>query len=167
MTLKGLLAPLLWGVLASSTPPVLAISGQVVDPTGKPVKGARACLVLADREGLCAKTDEVGYYRLPDSNVSKVRISAADFLPSMVAAVDLDRAIVLDRAASLRARLLDDASGESVAGGNLSLSYKTGRKRGPFPPMPPECWFGRSPPGRSWYGPRPRATGRPKTGSSR
>ena len=133
MTLKGLLVPLLWGVLASSASPVLAISGQVVDVTGKAVKGARACLVIANREGLCAETDEVGYYRLPDSDVSKVRISAAGFLPSMVAAVDMDRVIVLDRAASLSARLLDDASGESVAEGSISISYKTGRKRGPFP----------------------------------
>jgi len=60
--------------------PALAASGHVVDPDGKPVSGARACLLVAGAEGLCAVTDEAGFYGLPDSTVPWVRITAKGFL---------------------------------------------------------------------------------------
>ena len=116
-----------------SSPPVMAASGQVVDPTGKSIEGARACLMVAGREGLCTETDEVGYYLLPDNRALKLRISADGFLPLTLAAVDQSRAIVLDRAASLRLRLLDSASGETIPDGKFTVAYKTGRQVGPLP----------------------------------
>jgi hypothetical protein len=113
--------------------PVLAASGRVVDPTGKPIEGARACLLVAGAEGLCSITDTSGYYDLPDTEVPWLRIVAKGFLPKRLSAVDQEVPVTLDRAASLRVRLLDRATGAPIQKGQVFVIYSSGRKKGPFP----------------------------------
>ena len=112
---------------------VLAASGRVAGPDGKPLAGARACIQVQGGQGICSDTDAAGWYRLPETTLPKVRITALGYLPRNVAAVDQEGIIVLERAAALRARLLDAASGEPIAKGELMLASPSGRKRGPFP----------------------------------
>ena len=110
-----------------------AASGRVAGPDGKPLAGARACIQLEGGDGVCATTDEQGWYRLPDTHLPRVRITAPGYLPKSVAAVDQEGVLVLGRAASLRARLLDAESGAPIAKGELTLASPSGQKRGPFP----------------------------------
>ena len=124
---------LLLAILASTASPAGATSGRVADPDGKPLPGARACIQVQGGEGICADTDAEGWYRLPETSLPKVRITAAGYLPQSVAAVDQEGIIVLARAAALRARLLDAESGASIAKGELTLASPSGHKRGPFP----------------------------------
>ncbi|HEX5042958.1 MAG TPA: carboxypeptidase-like regulatory domain-containing protein [Candidatus Polarisedimenticolaceae bacterium] len=120
-------------VAASWTPPAGAASGRVAGPDGKPLAGARACIQVQGGQGMCSDTDAEGWYRLPETSLSTVRITAAGYLPKSVAAVDQEGIVVLERAAALRARLLDAESGEPIARGELTLASPSGRKRGPFP----------------------------------
>lgn len=116
----------------SAAAPAAATSGRVADPAGNPVEGARACIVADGAEGVCSETDAAGWYRLPDTKLPKVRISARGYLPRIVAAVDQE-IVVLKPSAALRARLLDAGSGEPIARGELTLASPSGRKTGPFP----------------------------------
>src|SRR5262245_60666192 len=125
-------APLLLTLVLSSSF-AAAVSGRVAGPDGKPFPGARACIQVQNGEGICATTDAEGWYRLPETTLPGVRITAAGYLPQSVAAVDQEGIIVLARAAALRARLLDAESGEPIAKGELILASPSGHKRGPFP----------------------------------
>ena len=120
-------------ILASTASPAGATSGRVADPEGKPLPGARACIQVQGGEGICADTDAEGWYRLPETSLPKVRITAAGYLPKNVAAVDQEGVIVLERAAALRARLVDADTGQAIPKGQLTLASPSGRKRGPFP----------------------------------
>lgn len=108
------------------------ITGRVVDGDGKPVEGARACLMVAGAEGLCDATDGDGFYGLPSSEVASVRIVARGYLPRSVAAVSQESPVVLEKAASLRVRLLDKSTKKGLSG-EVVLAYTSGRKLGPFP----------------------------------
>jgi hypothetical protein len=110
----------------------LAASGHVVDPEGKPVPGARACLLIAGADGLCSVTDEAGYYGLPDTSAPFVRITAPGFLPKQISAVEQEVPVALDRAATILVRLLDRASGAGIQG-KVFVIDSTGKKRGPLP----------------------------------
>lgn len=127
---------LLFGFAASllvAAGPVSAATGHVFDADGKPIAGARACLVAGGAEGLCSITDGNGYYGLPDSEVPWVRITASGFLPKQVAAVDHEAPITLDRSASLLVRLFDLESGAPISKGQVFVIYPSGAKKGPFP----------------------------------
>jgi len=119
------------------TAPALASSGRVVDPDGKPIPGARACLMIgegADTEGLCDITDPMGAYKLPLAERTPViRIVADGFLPTKVAAVDQEAPIVLDRAATLRVRVLDAVTGHPIPKSQVTLVFANGGKQGPLP----------------------------------
>ena len=125
--------PVVLLLAATAVAPAAATSGRVAGPDGKPLAGARACIQVEGGDGVCATTDGEGWYRLPDTHLPRVRISAPGYLPKSVAAVDQEGVIVLGRAAALRARLLDAESGTPIAKGELTLASPSGRKRGPFP----------------------------------
>jgi hypothetical protein len=129
------LAPLLaaFSVPLLAAAPVWAASGRVADREGRPIADARACIQVEKADGVCSTTDAGGWYKLPDTTLPAVRISAPGFLPRSVAAVDQEGVIVLEAAASLRARLLDATTGEPIADGTLRLASSTGRQIGPFP----------------------------------
>lgn len=127
-------APLLaLPLLALLAPPAGAASGRVADREGQPIRDARACVQIEKADGVCSNTDASGWYKLPDTTLPRVRITAPGYLPRSVAAVDQEGVIVLERAATLRARLLDAATGEPIRGGTLTLAASTGRQTGPFP----------------------------------
>lgn len=128
-----LAAPALLVSLGLLGSPALGATGHVVDPDGKPVPGARACLMVAGSEGLCSVTDASGYYGLPDSSVPWVRIVAKGFLPKQVSAVDQESPIALERAATLRVRVADAATGAALAKGQVFILYPSGKKIGPLP----------------------------------
>jgi hypothetical protein len=128
---RHLLLPVLAAVLAAA--PAGATTGRVAGADGKPLAGARACIQVQGGEGICAQTDAEGWYRLPETSLPKVRITAAGYLPRTVAAVDQEGIIVLERAAALTARLLDADTGAPIPKGELTLDSPSGRKRGPFP----------------------------------
>jgi hypothetical protein len=110
--------------------------GKVVDPDGKPVVGARACLMVgkdAATEGLCEATDPNGSYRLPARETSTVRIVAEGFLPMKVAAVEQEAPIVLGRAASIHVRVLDATTGSPIPLAQVRIVFATGEQKGPFP----------------------------------
>src|SRR5688572_21759494 len=113
--------------------PARATSGRVAGADGKPIEGANACIQTDGADGICAATDADGWYRLPETTLPKVRIAAPGYLPRTVAAVDQEGVIVLERAAAMRALLLDADSGEPIARGELTLASPSGRKTGPFP----------------------------------
>jgi hypothetical protein len=113
--------------------PARAASGRVVDKAGKPVVDARACIMVAGAEGLCVQTDESGYFSLPNIRATDMRIVAAGFLPRTVAAVDQEAPIALDPAASLRARVLDAATGRPILKAEVRIAYASGVQKGPFP----------------------------------
>ena len=110
-----------------------ASSGYVVDPEGRPLKGARICYMLADAEGLCTETDARGYYAMPQSPLDTVRITATGYLSRFVAAAPQESAIQLERAASLLIKLVDAETGGAIASGELIVTYSRGDRRGPFP----------------------------------
>ena len=110
-----------------------AASGRVVGPDGKPLEGAKACLVAGQADLLCAPTDAAGYFKLPDATSSTLRVSHAGYFPREVAAVDQESPIALELAASFRARLLDAATGKPIPKGEIFLTFATGRRKGPFP----------------------------------
>ena len=147
---------LLLAVLAAAAP-AMATSGRVTDPDGAPIVGAKACLMVAGREGLCSTTDEQGWYRLPAGAVPSVRIVARGFLPRAVAAVDQEGVIVLERAAAVRARLLDATTGQPISKGELFLERTTGKRHGPFPVNAAGLWIPSFEPGLVL--PTGRATG--------
>ena len=125
---------LLWCLcVVPSAHPADRASAQVVDPDGKPIEGATACLVTAGVQQLCGSTNSDGTYVLPGSEVTSVRILARGFLPRTVAAVRQEGPVVLERAASLRVRLIDKSSGKGAVKGKVFLVYSTGRRLGPFP----------------------------------
>ncbi len=119
--------------LSLASLPARAASGHVVDNAGEPVVDARVCLMVAGAEGLCVRTDEKGFFSLPNTRVTDMRIVAAGFLPRIVAAVDQEAPIALDPAASLRARVLDAATGRVIPKAEVRISYASGAQKGPFP----------------------------------
>jgi hypothetical protein len=108
-------------------------SGRVVDEAGAPVTGAAACLVVAGAEVLCDATDVEGRYALPASEAVSVRIAASGYMPINVAAVSQASPVVLERAASLKVRVVDAVTGEGLAASEVTLVYSGGRQFGPFP----------------------------------
>jgi len=120
-------------LFAGASLPALSASGHVVDPAGRPVPGARACLMVAGREGLCVETDERGYFSLLPSRIPSVRIRKTGYLPVTIASVDQEAPIVLAIAAAIEARLFDADTGEPIDEGKLMLRYSSGFQRGPFP----------------------------------
>lgn len=120
-------------VALASVVPAVAASGHVVDSDGKPVPGARVCLLVGGAEGLCAVTDEAGFYGLPDSSVPWVRITAKGFLVKQVSAVDQEAPVPLDRAAAILVKLVDRATGAAIPKGKIFVIDSSGRKRGPLP----------------------------------
>lgn len=125
---------LLASVFAGSVSVAAAASGVVVDPEGRPIAGARACILVGGEfEGVCVETDANGAYKLMETTLPAVRVSAKGYLPVKVAAVDQAAPIVLRRAASLRVRLRDAGTGESIAAGEVVVTYSTGARRGPVP----------------------------------
>jgi hypothetical protein len=120
-------------VLVASIGSSEATSGHVVDPDGKPVAGAKACLLYSGAEGFCTLTDDAGYFDLPDTTVPWARVSAAGFLPRQVAAVEHEAPIALDRAAVLLVRLVDGATGAAIPAGHVYLIDSSGQKKGPLP----------------------------------
>ncbi len=120
-------------VVVAATSASRAWTGRVADVDGKPIAGARACLVQADAEELCVDADAQGHYELPSSAVSGIRITAWGFLPKVIAAADRDAPVVLERAAILRARLVDADTGKAIAKGDLRIAYASGTTKGPFP----------------------------------
>ncbi len=119
-------------VLAGSVLVAAAASGVVVDPEGRPIAGARACILVGgELEGLCVETDEHGAYRLMPTTLPAVRISAKGYLPLKVAAVDQAAPIVLRRAAWLWVRLRDARTGEPIPRGEVLVTYSTGARKGP------------------------------------
>jgi hypothetical protein len=117
--------------------PASAVSGRVVDPEGKPVAGARACIMVGEAwsaEGLCDETKAEGGYRLPTPRTpSLLRIVADGFLPSTVTADDRTEPIVLRRAASLLVRVLDAKTGQPIPKSEVHLVYANGEDKGPLP----------------------------------
>lgn len=131
MSRNGFLLSL--SILAFAGNPAAAVSGIVTDPEGVPISGATACLWKETNVGLCVETDATGMYRMPSTSIPAVRITAAGFLPIVVAAVHQSSPVVLRRAASLRAFVVDDATGEPVDGGRIHLTYFSGRELEGFP----------------------------------
>ena len=113
--------------------PARAVSGRVQDEHGNPIVGAQACLMLSKSPTLCVVTDTTGSFRLADTRMLTVRITADGYMPAMVAAVDQEAPVVLQRAASLFVRVVDGASGEALGGGEIVVTDSSGRKRGTFP----------------------------------
>lgn len=113
--------------------PASAGSGQVVNPTGEPIEGAEACLLLDGRELLCVETDRRGFFVLPQSKIPEMEIRAEGFLPRKLAAVDQDGPIRLAPAASLRVRLRDGTTREPIPEGRVWIVFSTGGQKGPFP----------------------------------
>lgn len=129
-------APFVFAVAALAACAVVAaggLTGRVVDPDGKPVAGAGVCVVVGGAPGLCGESGPDGYYALPGDSAAAVRIVAKGYLPRTVAAGHGPAPIALERAASLRIRVVDAATGTSPAGGEADLVYSTGRRLGPFP----------------------------------
>lgn len=108
-------------------------TGRVVDALGHPIVGATACLVIAGAPGLCDETAADGSYALPAGDVPGVRIVARGYMPRTVGAVAQESPIVLERAASVRVRIVNRADGSAVGEGEVDLVYSTGRTLGPFP----------------------------------
>lgn len=123
-----------WLLLATlAAIPAFAASGSVLDPDGKPIAGARACLWNETNIGFCVDTDALGNYRFPDTRVPSVRITARGFLPEIVAAVHQSSPIVLRRAASLLVHVVDSVSGAPIEDGTVTLTYFSGRALDGFP----------------------------------
>ena len=113
--------------------PAIASSGQVQDRAGRPIVGARACLLLApDVDGICVETDENGKFDLPGSEGAAIRILAEGFLSVNVGVVDHTAPIRLERAAGFEVRVVDDADGAAVADVRLWVLSPDGRRRGPI-----------------------------------
>jgi hypothetical protein len=102
--------------------------------------------MTAGAEILCLQTDAKGFYDLPSSKQDRIRIRKSGYLPKTLAAVDHERPIVLERAATLMVVLEDAETGERIPEGEIEVVHSTGRKRGPFPtrtagvrirPLPP------------------------------
>ena len=134
--------------------PAAAITGKVVDSDGRPIVDASACLVVDGAPGLCASTDENGNFDLVDSDVSRMRISARDYLPKYLPAVTQEEPIVLRRAAWILVRLFDASSGDPVAEGRVVLTYPSGLQKGPFPVNRLGVRVGQLPPGEVVVGAR-------------
>ncbi len=122
------------GIVGLATFPALAVSGHVVDPSGKPVAGAKACLIVSSEIAECVDTDAAGYYALHTSReAQKVEIHADGFLPVSVAAVDQESPVVLALGATLRVRVLDAATGETMPKGYVKVVDLSGHQRDGFP----------------------------------
>ncbi len=119
------------------TAPAGAATGRVQDSEGKPIVGARACLMIGDHgemEGLCDETSGEGTYKLPTPRTpSLIRIAAEGYLPSTVTAADRTEPIVLNRAASLRVRVVDARTGEPIPKSEIHLVYVNGDDKGTLP----------------------------------
>lgn len=112
--------------------PAVAASGRVQDPAGHPIRGARACVMLApDATGLCVETDDNGLFTLPGAQGTAVRILAEGFLSVDVGAVDHTTPIRLERAAAFEIRVVDDVDGTAVASASLWVVSPNGQRRGP------------------------------------
>jgi hypothetical protein len=113
--------------------PAWAVTGTVVDAKNRPIPGARVCYYASEAELFCARTDESGWFELPDSRLDTLRYFAEGYLPKLLPAVERDKPVALERAATLRARVYDAKSGEPVAAGDVEVVYPNGESPGPFP----------------------------------
>jgi hypothetical protein len=124
---------MLASVAALAWLPVAALTGKVVDAEGNPVPNANACLIVDGVPGFCTTTDENGNFDLLDTDVSRMRISAPDYLPKYLPAMTQEEPIVLRRAARILVRLVDASTGEGIPKGKVTLTYPSGLQKGPFP----------------------------------
>ena len=113
--------------------PAAAITGKVVDPDGKPIAGANACLIVDGALGLCVETNAEGMFDLVDSDVPRLRVSAAGFLSRYLPAVTHEEPIELTLGATLRVKLIDASTGEPLEEGTVVLDFPSGRRLGPYP----------------------------------
>ena len=125
--------PFLIVALAAGGMAVAGSSGVVVDSRFFPLPGAQACLVEGDHTGPCILTDGGGEYVLPDSTMTRVRITLAGYITAMVPAVDHVNPVMLEQAASIFVVFLDGQSGEAISGGEFWLQSAAGARIGPFP----------------------------------
>lgn len=113
--------------------PALAFSGTVVDEQGRAIEGATACILADGKPLICDETDASGYYTLLDTRLTTLRIRKTGYVPAMLAPVTQEAPIVLRRAAALRVRVVDAATGAPVGGGRVVVSYPSGRVLDDFP----------------------------------
>jgi hypothetical protein len=118
---------------AASLPAAASVEGTVVDEDNEPIKGARVCYLEEGAELLCVETDKQGRYALLDSRLDTVRAHAPRYLPVTFSAVDQQAPVVLRRAPALLVRLVDGASGEPIAKGEVFVTFSSGKEMGPFP----------------------------------
>jgi hypothetical protein len=133
-------------IFLCSVPAKSALEGTVLDGDGKPIKGARACFLVGDAEGLCVLSDEKGRFLLPESRVDRYRVVADGFIGRVVPTKDHASVLVLDRAAVLAIRIENTAGGENPVEAEVFLILPNGQRQGPFPgnsagldlqPLPP------------------------------
>ena len=113
--------------------PVAAATGQVIDPEGRPIEGAEVCYVIREKQGVCVKTDERGYYELAPTHIAQVRIFAQNYLPRVVAAVNQSVPVALERAAALHVKVLDAETEEGIPESQVIVQYPSGEAKGPVP----------------------------------
>lgn len=115
--------------------PVLAgAKGTVVGPNKKPVHGATVCYMLSeDAHGICAETDEKGFFELPASHMTQLRIQASGLQTRFVKAVEQTGMIEMKLAAAVWVRVRDSRTGRTVENSEVYLIFPDGRREGPLP----------------------------------
>jgi len=133
MSHRSMLVLFLVAAAAVSGTVLAGPSGVVVNSRFFPLPGARACLVEGDQTGPCILTDGGGEYYLPDSGMTRVRITLAGYLPVEVPAVDQVNPVMMEQAAVLMLNVVHETTRESLSVGEFWITGTGGDRIGPFP----------------------------------
>lgn len=124
------LRPLVVVLLLVPSAAAATATGQVLDPDGRPIRGAEVCVSQSGGALDCVKTDAAGYYRIATPSGRTLVIRASGFVPLRAVAVEQVAPITLSRAATLTVRVIDAATGEPVPSGKVRLIYTSGKSIG-------------------------------------
>lgn len=110
-------------------------TGHVVDITGAPIANAEVCEFVEGKPDRCVKVDAAGTYRLDNPVRPSLVVRARGFVATTVDAAPLGAPVALRRAATLRVYVVDQATGQPLSSGRVTIHSPAGRRIGDFVPF--------------------------------
>lgn len=116
-------------VLSSAS---FAHDGYVLNEAGGPIYDATVCYIVpgTEADGICANTNEKGFYSLPGDSPLRLRVWADGYLEKTVPSAERKLPVVLELGANVWIKTIDANSGEPIADASVYLVLPNGRKRG-------------------------------------
>ena len=131
------MSPILFlcAVLAAA-PPGPSASGRILDMSGRPIPHAEVCSLDKDDMPVdCVQADANGSYRMETSSKGSLLVRAKGFVSMWTVAGHVSAPVKMAPAAVLVVKVVDDATGQPVPSGQVTLFFPSGKRIGGSAPF--------------------------------